>query len=989
MQTHASTALINRITTALVACMLVFAGLFSVHAQEEAKPENEQIYDPDHPTYYGSSIPDVDATRLFLRARNALDNCQDKVFLQTLQSLRQLKNDIEFALRAVPFDSGFRGPDSRDLNRTSAYLFIEDVITDLLIEWRRQKACRQVDLGDDLPRKGQSSITDQFDSSTIMPHKAARTSADNKYPPSKDQQSNHHPMTENGGRGSYERLFNADHPGFYKSATKSPEILARLNRAIRALIECSEPQFTAELGSLAQTRDRLREVLGVDLPEFRVDLRIRKTRIDNSIVADKSIDDLLSEWQVRTTCGGAENGRLAEMLADHTAKMKKLFSDHAGRRASAPDLTLANTDSATSTDQAPDKPSWLGIWHWSPDVRVSIGGKGIPFGYWPMDGGDDGSIWKIEGGLVSPNEFYGTWVNRKVEDHPIIHRRKLRLSPKGRWIFWQGKENGWRAWSPWAGRTAKISKKTKPFDLMGQIETPNGVPLLGIQVSLSGPGGARKEVSNEFGWVEFPDLVNGEYMVTLQNSQRPEETKVVTVTYTHAPKPVRQPHSAIKWARFVYPVGEKLAHISATPDNEAAPEDKGQGDETEPERQILNSLCNDQSENHSVVSTDFHRQRAIELQNEANALIQEAAAQFDLFKQWLDRATEASAQDDDTTAALYRDKADTHNARMIELQEHAARRMQLARDELKKSAEALRRNANRTFNSVAIDCPGLGPKLAVDESAKRIAEGLASQLAEGRGICGPDVTDLVLGSLKEVYTDKWSRWTPDYREAICESFVTFPLALSSWDINGFAPSAFDQIIPEEDWKPTRQFPTYDEYKYGQPFFFEKFAASCAKPRRSVCRKTVTFLGQCHHGQVANYVLWGFAKALCPNLRREMDGFHQMRNYLKGASFTTRGSQNALVDVGEEFGRLVKTQSDGPATRQALSGLMRQLAGSTDRRYSGLSLRPESTCSLTCTQTDDEKREMSKSGWGTTFGNVEPNVEALKAIAPGVLWGLLD
>jgi hypothetical protein len=117
-------------------------------------------------------------------------------------------------------------------------------------------------------------------------------------------------------------------------------------------------------------------------------------------------------------------------------------------------------------------------------------------------------------------------------------------------------------------------------------------------------------------------------------------------------------------------------------------------------------------------------------------------------------------------------------------------------------------------------------------------------------ICGPDVTDRVLRVLDRMIDDHDAA-TPADRAKACENINTLQrdqggvmIAEYAWDIYALGPG----IAPSSYSDP------------GQ-FWYEGVSPVCARPR-SPCGPTVTFLGQCVHSQVVNYMQWGAMNALC-------------------------------------------------------------------------------------------------------------------------------
>ena len=148
-------------------------------------------------------------------------------------------------------------------------------------------------------------------------------------------------------------------------------------------------------------------------------------------------------------------------------------------------------------------------------------------------------------------------------------------------------------------------------------------------------------------------------------------------------------------------------------------------------------------------------------------------------------------------------------------------------------------------------------------------------------ICGPDVTDYVLGVL-ELMRESYQGWSEDERSRRCGALYSLRSFNYAWDMQGFAPS--DAGEPEGK-------PGYMEY-----IFFQRAAPGyCAVPRWP-CGATVQFLGRCIHAQVVNYVQWGLMNQLCDTQVRG-----ELANLLRSGFSTHYAGQHGMSLVGRYFG----------------------------------------------------------------------------------------
>lgn len=148
-------------------------------------------------------------------------------------------------------------------------------------------------------------------------------------------------------------------------------------------------------------------------------------------------------------------------------------------------------------------------------------------------------------------------------------------------------------------------------------------------------------------------------------------------------------------------------------------------------------------------------------------------------------------------------------------------------------------------------------------------------------ICGPDVTDHLLGALK-LLEDTYEGWNDAERKAHC-NVLYHPFKFNAaWDMVGFAPSDGGEPDPNSSG-------------YLPQIFFQSVAPGmCAVPRWP-CGATVQFMGYCIHAQVLNYVQWGAMNELC-----EDQVLGRLANLVRSGISTNYAGQSSMSTAGEDF-----------------------------------------------------------------------------------------
>lgn len=225
--------------------------------------------------------------------------------------------------------------------------------------------------------------------------------------------------------------------------------------------------------------------------------------------------------------------------------------------------------------------------------------------------------------------------------------------------------------------------------------------------------------------------------------------------------------------------------------------------------------------------------------------------------------------------------------------------------------------------------------------------------APDQRICGPDVTDHVLGVL-QLIEDTYKSWDAATQAKRCGDLYGLGFN-AAWDMQGFTPSDGEPTMPH--------------------IFFQRAAPGyCAVPRWP-CGTTVQFFGRCIHAQVVNYLQWGMMNALCDSELWGI-GAHWLRSTLFGGN---HAGQDAMSHLGHFYGSL----SSGMAERK--SRLKHLLEIKVEKDRATWDQMEGADCALACDKLAPEaKRWLDHSApwgfqWGVGFPDAEPVVTRAGAL----------
>lgn len=220
---------------------------------------------------------------------------------------------------------------------------------------------------------------------------------------------------------------------------------------------------------------------------------------------------------------------------------------------------------------------------------------------------------------------------------------------------------------------------------------------------------------------------------------------------------------------------------------------------------------------------------------------------------------------------------------------------------------------------------------------------------EGMKLCGPDVTDYVLGTL-DFLNQTFNSWDEATKNQKCTDLFNPLKANGAWEMRLFSP--YDQDIgPDNKVKP------------GTPRFFQRFTKICARPQP--CDATVEFLGHCIHAQIVNYVVWGAMNRLCDT--EGLGGFmHTARDaaiqLLWNRSFSASQTYHAQIHMSY-VGKLFIENGAGLASKkQSLKGFI-DVAWSRSPEMAAALEGNDCTCA--CGQYDTSNLE--NLDWGFRWG----------------------
>lgn len=216
---------------------------------------------------------------------------------------------------------------------------------------------------------------------------------------------------------------------------------------------------------------------------------------------------------------------------------------------------------------------------------------------------------------------------------------------------------------------------------------------------------------------------------------------------------------------------------------------------------------------------------------------------------------------------------------------------------------------------------------------------------EGLKLCGPDVTDYVLGVM-DFMNETYNQWSVSEQNERCKSLFGWR-ANGAWELALFSP--------------------YDQPQKGDPqtmgaYFFQRFTTNCARPEP--CQSSVEFLGHCMPAQVVNYIQWGGVNALCDtetlgslsHIARDT-AIQLIWNQSLSAGYAFRG-QSAMTHLGKEF---IKDSRGLGQKKKHLKGLLDQYFKSFPSEM-GFGLE---ACACQCGEYETPGFE--NMGWGFKWG----------------------
>lgn len=370
------------------------------------------------------------------------------------------------------------------------------------------------------------------------------------------------------------------------------------------------------------------------------------------------------------------------------------------------------------------------------------------------------------------------------------------------------------------------------------------------------------------------------------------------------------------------------------------------------------------------------------LREKADALDGEAAQKRKFAKRWRDIAGQAQEGADYAKKSGLADSLKFHEKKVAEL-EQRAKDYEASAGKKEAKAKGLRQKADAEEKRLAERekkaCEKYRDKTQtamkpdpVKISTKKKTP-RSSRPNKPKKICGPDITENVLRVLDKMHND-WRRWDSSKKGEKCRDLINPATALSAWDITelspGTAPLTEDQY--EDAFGGTKG---YKKYIKTTKFWFEGAAAACAKPRWP-CGNTVTFLGQCIHAQVVNYVQWGTMNRLC-NQEGSAAAVHAA--YSARAPGDIYDGQKIMTGIGSAYtaatdaGNYYNFQSADPGEKQGRRDQIKKLMTDklkslmADAGNADFASRAAAACSMPCPITPKEKNKLSgrnfKYQWG--------------------------
>lgn len=197
-------------------------------------------------------------------------------------------------------------------------------------------------------------------------------------------------------------------------------------------------------------------------------------------------------------------------------------------------------------------------------------------------------------------------------------------------------------------------------------------------------------------------------------------------------------------------------------------------------------------------------------------------------------------------------------------------------------------------------------------------------------ICGPDITEAVIKTLKKIRQDFNS--SPEKQAAACRSLIDPRTGGGAWDVIELSPAVavpntenpFTYEKEYDNWVQRDDDGNIKSYMSPKPWFTSE-STMCAIPRNDpVCAPTVEFFGICEHAQVVNYVQWNFMLGLCGGAYPYVGpALHTAWNTVAYGGKAPRQAQDNMSEVGKKILDKLnanENETDFSDIKDALEGL---------------------------------------------------------------------
>lgn len=224
-------------------------------------------------------------------------------------------------------------------------------------------------------------------------------------------------------------------------------------------------------------------------------------------------------------------------------------------------------------------------------------------------------------------------------------------------------------------------------------------------------------------------------------------------------------------------------------------------------------------------------------------------------------------------------------------------------------------------------------------------------------ICGPDVTELVLKTLRDIKNEFENVSDQVGRDRACANMHSYPGGIDAWDIKALGPETSPSAY--SNGKTDTFNPATNSWKRPNGTLFSPWLSgisnACAVPRPE-CAHTVEFMGTCQHAQVLNYIMWGVMTRLCPNVDNAIvrAGYAKakaLRNHQWTGDYEP--TEDLMIDVGDAYFDEMVKNPDNPDVKD--------IGASLRLRYKtmfGLNLPPEQQCLPKCHLTAAEQNALA-------------------------------